>query len=345
MANGKRIRDYLEVPSNYPTGTRNAITDVKGVRVGHATIHNEKAHTGVTIIAPHEKDPYRYPTPCAVAVGNGYGKLTGSIQVEELGVTESYIGLTNTFSVAQVVQGLLENDVKSMRYTDGSMNILVGETNDSYLSDMRGFHVRPEHVFEALRNLSEDVEEGAVGAGAGTACYGYKGGIGTASRKVEVLGKTYTVGALLQTNFGGHLNIYGREIRNLPQPRLQDKGSCMIVVATDAPLCSRQLKRLARRGIVGITHTGSFMSNGSGDFCIAFSNCADNLYERSDLSLHAMTMLPDDCLSPLFDACAEAVRESVYNSLAAACDLTGFEGRSLNAIDLETLLQDSKHEK
>lgn len=341
MAEGKRIRDYMEVPANYPTGVRNSISDVRGVRVGHATIHTDSVHTGVTIIAPHDKDPYRYPTPCAVAVGNGYGKLTGSLQVEELGVTESYIGLTNTFSVPQVVQGLLENGLGSMRETEGSMNILVGETNDAYLSDIRSFSVRPEHVFEAIRNLSENVEEGAVGAGAGTACYGFKGGIGTASREVRVLGNTYTVGALLQTNFGGHLNIYGKTIHNAPQPRLQAKGSCMIVVATDAPLSSRQLKRLARRGIVGITHTGSFMSHGSGDFCIAFSNCKENLFERSDLSVHTVSLLPDDCLSPLFDACAEAVREGVYNSLAAARDVTGCDGRELKAIDLEKELREA----
>ncbi len=337
MSQRKRIRDWMEIPGYYSPGERNSITDVKGVSVGHYTLHENEIHTGVTIIMPHEKDPYIYPTPCAVAVGNGFGKLTGSLQVEELGVMESMIGLTSTFSVPQVVQGILMHQLGSMSPDDSSMNVLVGETNDAYLSDMRSFPIRPEHVEEAIRNLSSDVTEGSVGAGSGTICYGCKGGIGTASRKVQINGEAYTIGALLQTNFGGHLNLYGRQVETAPQP-WETKGSCMIVVACDAPLSGRQLKRIARRGLIGMTMTGSYMGHGSGDFCIAFSNFDGNLFERHDKSLRSFTILSDDMLNPLFAACVEAVQESIYNSMSMAESLTGVQSHTVPAFSPEGIL-------
>ena len=333
----KRIRDWMEIPGRYLPGKRNAITDVPGVLVGHRTVTGENLHTGVTLIRPHEKDPYRYPTPCALAVGNGFGKLTGSLQVEELGCMESYIGLTNTFSVSQVMQGILNLQVPTMTEADSSMNVLVGETNDSYLSDMRTFPVTPAHVEDAYHNLSEDVEEGAVGAGTGTICFGHKGGIGTASGIIPADTGNYVLGALVQTNFGGHLNLYGRLVDTPPQP-WETKGSCMIVIATNAPVNSRQLKRIARRGLIGMTNTGSYMGNGSGDFCIAFSNYTGNLFDRHDSGLRRFTLLPDDALNPFFSAAVEAVQESVYNSMSMSGAVAGVDGHQVQGLDVKTIL-------
>ncbi len=342
MAQRRRIRDWMEIPGRFSPGERNSISDVSGVRVGHHTVTEGSACTGVTVVSPHGRDPYRYPAPCAMFAGNGFGKLAGSVQVEELGVLESLIGLTNTFSVAQVMQGILEYQVKTMGDNDWSMNVLVGETNDGGLNDIRAFHIKPSHVSLAIAALSTDVEEGCVGAGAGTRCFGFKGGIGTASRVVPgtAVGEreSYTVGALVQTNFGGSLNIYGRALPLKPLKERPMPGSCMVVVATDAPVDARQLKRIAKRGIVGLTDTGSYLSHSSGDFCIAFSNYAENLFDRHDAHKKPFLRLSDEQLDPLFEATAEAVREAVYNSLtmavttekngvrAEAFDITAYEG-------------------
>ena len=337
MAERKRIRDWMDIPSRFFPGEKNSIADVTGVTVGHCTLTEGKACTGVTVISPHAGDPYRFPTPCAVYVGNGFGKLAGSVQVEELGVLESLIGLTNTFSVAQVLQGILEHQVKNLTDQDWSMNVLVGETNDGGLNDLRAFFVKPEHVARAISALSETVEEGCVGAGTGTRCFGFKGGIGTASR--VVLGKTvgeredYTVGALVQSNFGGNLNIYGHALPLKPVAERPMPGSCMVIVATDAPLDARQLKRVAKRGIVGLNNTGSYLSHSSGDFCVAFSNCEKNLFDRHDRHKRAFLCLSDEQLEPLFEATAEAVREAVYNSLTMAV-ITEKNGVTAKAFDI-----------
>ncbi|MCE5235379.1 MAG: P1 family peptidase [Clostridiaceae bacterium] len=320
MVERKRIREWMEVPSRFSPGGKNAITDVKGVAVGHCTIREGTACTGVTVIRPHAGDPYRFPSPCAVYAGNGYGKLAGAMQIEELGALESLIGLTNTFSVAQVIQGILEHQVKSMTDKDWSMNVLVGETNDAGLNDLRAFHVRPEHVARAISALGENVEEGAVGAGAGTRCFGFKGGIGTASRVIpgSAVGErgAYTVGVLVQTNFGGNLNIYGHSLPLKPVEERPMPGSCMVIVATDAPVDARQLKRVAKRGIAGLIETGSYLSHASGDFAVAFSN--RNLFDRHDEHVKKINCLDDAQLDPLFEATAESVREAVYNSLTMA---------------------------
>lgn len=334
MAERKRIREWMEVPSRFSPGEKNAITDVKGVAVGHCTIKEKTACTGVTVICPHTGDPYRFPSPCAVYAGNGFGKLAGAMQVEELGVLESLIGLTNTFSVAQVLQGILEHQVKSMTDKDWSMNVLVGETNDAGLNDLRAFHVRPEHVARAIAALGENVEEGAVGAGAGTRCFGFKGGIGTASRVVpgNTVGEreAYTVGALVQSNFGGNLNIYGHSLPLKPVRERPMPGSCMVIVATDAPADARQLKRIAKRGIAGLIETGSYLSHSSGDFAVAFSN--RNLNDRHDEHVKLWSRLDDAQLEPLFEATAEAVREAVYNSLTMA-ETTSCNGVLAKAFD------------
>jgi len=325
----------MEIKTNYNTGERNSIADVAGVRVGHFTIHDNDIHTGITLVQPHEKDAYQYPVPCAVYTGNGYGKLAGSLQIEELGILESMIGLTNTLSVPMVMQGLIEHYLeKDSSIT--SINVLVGETNDSSLSEIGKLVIRPEHVKEAIKALSAEVAEGAVGAGAGTCCYGYKGGIGTASRRVQIKPagreQTYTTGALVQTNFSGNLNIYGRQVPCGKITRAAD-GSCMIIVATDAPLDARQLKRIAKRGIAGMIETGSYMANGSGDFCIAFSNYPGNITSRNDQSLKTFTLLPDTLINPLFEAVCEAVREAIYNSLTMAESVTGRDSRQAQALE------------
>jgi len=329
----------LSVPGNYEPGPKNAITDVPNVTVGHFTIHEDEIHTGITLIQPHALNAFQNPVPCAVYAGNGFGKLTGSLQVEELGVLESMIGLTNTLSVPMVTQGLIEYYLETCKGLV-SINVVVGETNDSFLSDINRLAIRPEHVKEAIKNLSAEVTEGAVGAGAGTCCFGYKGGIGTSSRIINMQfpngEQTYTIGALVQTNFSGNLNIYGSPVPNGVCEKPKD-GSCMIVIATDAPLDARQLRRIAKRGIAGMIQCGSYLANGSGDFCIAFSNYPDNITPRDNKALKTFTVLPDERINPLFEATCEAVREAIYNSLTMARDITGKDGRSVKAINNQML--------
>ena len=356
MTERKRIRSWLTVPGNYEPGPRNAITDVGGVKVGHFTIHDGGIHTGITLIQPHDLDAYQYPAPCAVYAGNGFGKLAGSLQVEELGVLESMIGLTNTLSVPMLMQGLIEYYLETNKDIT-SINVLVGETNDSLLSEIGKLPVKSAHVREAIKDLSVEVVEGAVGAGAGTCCFGYKGGIGTASRLVRMEfpdGEqmnvvpanhiaTYTIGALVQTNFSGNLNIYGYPVPSEQCSRgtseMARDGSCMIVIATNAPVDARQLKRIAKRGIAGMAQTGSYLANGSGDFCIAFSNYRDNITARNNQMLKTVTVLPDERLNPLFEAACEAVREAIYNSLTMADSVVGSGGRHLRAIDMAEVIK------
>jgi len=276
----KRVRDYgIEMGVLQP-GAHNAITDVKGVLVGHLTLmEGEKVRTGVTAIVPHDKNIFQNKVPGAIYVGNGFGKLAGSTQVEELGNIETPIILTNTLSVAQGLEGLIDytlsfEENKEVR----SVNGIVGETNDSGLNDIQGRHVKKEHVLEAIKNAkSGKVVEGSVGAGTGTICFGFKGGIGTSSRVLPKELGGYTVGVLTQTNFGGVLQIDGVPVgEELGQYAYKKSiegsvdGSCMMVVATDAPLDARNLERLAKRAIMGLAKTGGIASNGSGDYVIAF---------------------------------------------------------------------------
>jgi len=317
----KRIRKWTKIPGNFQPGVRNAITDVEGVMVGQVTVKPAPGVcTGVTIISPAAGDVFTCPIPAAIAVGNGFGKLVGALQVEELGQVESLIGLTNTLSVAAVLQGLINHHTPKMPEGCESINIIVGETNDSKLNDIRGCHITPGHVMEAIAALSKDVEEGGVGAGAGTACFGFKGGIGTSSRivtgEVSGEGRDYTVGTLVQSNYGGNLNIYGKAIPNPKKTNLN--GSCMIVMVTDAPFSPLQLKRLAKRGLIGMTNTGSYMSHGSGDFAIAASNYEDNRGDNTQNQGRNYYFLSDSQLNPFFEATVEAVQEALYNSLTMA---------------------------
>jgi D-aminopeptidase len=322
-----RARDLGIRPGIYPPGPLNAITDVAGVRVGHVTlIQGENIRTGVTAILPHAGNLFRQKVPAAIFVGNGFGKLAGYTQVRELGTLETPIVLTNTLSVAAGIAGILEYTLRQPGNEDVvSVNAVVGETNDSRLNDIRRRAVTPEHVLEAIANAREGpVEEGAVGAGTGTVAFGYKGGIGTSSRRLPAEQGGHTAGVLVQTNYGGVLAL---PVRTPPKeaPPGGD-GSCMIVVATDAPLDARSLERLAARAILGLGATGSAMSHGSGDYVIAFST----------VPAGARPLLPGDALSPLFQAVKEATEEAIWNSLTMARTMHGYQGREVKALQLET---------
>jgi D-aminopeptidase len=332
------------------------ITDVAGVEVGQTTIiRGDNIRTGVTAILPHPGNLYRDKVPGAIFVGNGYGKLTGSTQVEELGEIEGPILLTNTTSVPQVADALTAYMLALPGNEDVlSFNPVVGETNDGFLNDIRGRHVTQDDVFAAIKGAKGGpVEEGAVGAGTGTIAFGWKGGIGTASRHLPASLGGYTVGVLVQTNFGGVLSIAGAPVgQELGQyylrKELQDAsgggakadGSCMVVVATDAPLDSRNLKRLAARAVLGLARTGGAASNGSGDYAIAFSNAPQNrIHKKEDTALtRQVEVVSNDAMSPLFLAAIEATEEAIYNSMLKATTMTG-NGHTIQALPLDKTLE------
>ena len=320
-----RARDLGIAPGIQQPGPLNAITDVDGVRVGHTTIvEDNSVRTGVTAIVPHGGNIFQDKVAGAVFVGNAFGKLAGSTQVNELGTIETPIVLTNTLSVGVAMDAVVRYTLaQSGNSNVQSVNALVGETNDGGLNDIRGLHVKTEHVLEAIRNAKTGpVQEGSVGAGTGTVNYGWKGGIGTSSR----ITGGYTVGVLAQTNFGGHLTIAGVPVFQTLQPpsRRGDNadGSCMLVVATDAPIDARDLHRLAARAVFGLARTGSAYSNGSGDFAIAFTTAAALRSRFNDTAARARQLLPPDAMSPLFEAALEATEEAVYNSLFQATTVT-----------------------
>jgi len=334
-----------------PTGPLDAITDVAGVEVGQTTIvRGDDLRTGVTAILPHPGNLYREKVPGAVFVGNGFGKLAGSTQVDEMGDIETPILLTSTTSVPRVADALTSYMLALPGNEDVlSINPLVGETNDGYLSDIRGRQIRPEDVFAAMKNAKGGpVEEGAVGAGTGTVVFGFKGGIGTSSRRLPPKLGGYTVGVLVQTNFGGVLTISGAPVgRELGQYYLREElqqaggakergdGSVMIVVATDAPMDARNLKRLAARAWLGVARTGSSASNGSGDYAIAFSTAPQVRIRTKDKGLtRHIEVLTNDAVSPLFLAVIEATEEAVYNSMFRAKTMTA-HGHTVEALPIE----------
>jgi D-aminopeptidase len=318
-----RARDLGLAPGVFPPGRLNAITDVAGVRVGHFTmVRGDTVRTGVTAILPHGGNLFQEKVAGAVFVGNAFGKLAGSTQVEELGQIETPILLTNTLAVgagieAAVAYTLAQPGNEQVR----SVNALVGETNDGGLNDIRGMHLRREHFLEAIRSAREGpVEEGSVGAGTGTIAFGWKGGIGTSSRAIPERSGGYTVGVLVQTNFGGVLTMGGAPVgKELGKYSFAPgDGSCMIVVATDAPVDARDLKRLAARAVFGLARTGASYANGSGDFAIAFSTSPELRVKAFSRSAAARRILPPEAVSPLFQAALEATEEAVYNSLLQA---------------------------
>jgi len=348
-AQNKRLRDYgISLGVLHP-GTLNTITDVAGVRVGQVTlIEGDSVRTGVTAVLPHPGNIFQEKVPAAMYIGNGFGKLTGYSQVEELGNIETPIVLTNTLSVPTAADALIDytfsfEENRKVR----SVNPVVGETNDGKLNDIRGRHIAKKQVLEAIRKAAAGpVEEGNVGAGTGTVCFGFKGGIGTASRELAAKMGGYAVGVLVQTNFGGVLQIDGVPVgKELGKYYLHDQlnnsadGSCMIVVATDAPLNARNLKRLAKRAILGLAKTGGIASNGSGDYVIAFSTAKDlRIPYQTDVPLYEAKTLRNDRMSPLFMATIEATEEAILNSLFVAKSMRGKDGVSIEALPVQKVL-------
>jgi D-aminopeptidase len=335
----KRPRDYGIKLGVLPTGPFNAITDVPGVRVGQVTLkEGQSIRTGVTAILPHDGNQFQQKSPAAIYIGNGFGKLTGYSQVEELGTLETPIVLTNTLSVPTAADALIDYTLAQKGNEQvRSVNSVVGETNDGFLNDIRGRHVTKQHVLDAIRQAKTGpVEEGNVGAGTGTVCFGFKGGIGTASRKLPASLGGYTVGALVQTNFGGVLQIAGVPV-GVALGRYDFKknldGSCMMIILTDAPLDARNLKRLGKRAFMGLAQTGGIASNGSGDYVIAVSTAYQISHEAAT-SFDELKVLRNDNVSPLFLAAIEATEEAIINSLFAAQTLTGDQGHQVEQLPI-----------
>jgi D-aminopeptidase len=345
-----RARDLGVAPGVFPAGPLNTITDVPDVRVGHVTLHEgDRVRTGVTAILPHGGNLFQDKVAGAVFVANAFGKLAGSTQVNELGTIETPIVLTNTLSVGTAMEAVVRYTLAQPGNENvRSVNALVGETNDGALNDIRGLHVTGAHVRSAIESARTGaVDEGAVGAGTGTICFGWKGGIGTASRVLPASDGGYILGVIVQTNFGGNLTIDGVPMWKtlghaafvppasaMPAGPASADGSCMIVIATNAPLTSRDLQRLAARGAFGLARTGSSYSHGSGDFAIAFSTSNEVRVRAGEATPRAHTLLPSEAVSPLFQAALEATEEAVYNSLFRAETTTG-NGRTIEAIPLD----------
>ena len=346
----KTLRQWGFPTGIFETGTYNAITDVPGVTVGHVTcIEGDSIRTGVTAIVPHQGDIFRNKVPAAIYVGNGFGKLAGVTQVRELGNIETPVILTNTLSVAAGIEGavrytLMQPGNENVR----SVNAVVGETNDGRLNKIRQMYVTPQMVIDAINNAhGGPVEQGNVGAGTGTICFGFKGGIGTSSRVLpESLGG-YTIGVLVQTNYGGILEIDGVQVGQ----RLQKHdfinhvrkaenvdGSCMMVVITDAPLDSRNLERVAKRAMMGMAKTGGIASNGSGDYIIALSVAPSNLINDTARTITS-TVLANSEMSSIFAATIEATAEALWNSLFMAESMTGWGGNHVDALPVERVLE------
>lgn len=351
-----RLRDLGVATGILPPGPLNAITDVRGVRVGHRTlIRGDSIRTGVTAILPHDGNLFQQKVPAAVHVGNGFGKAAGFLQVRELGNIETPIVLTSTLAVGTAMEAVVAWTLERPgNESVTSVNAVIGETNDGYLNDGRSFPVKASDVRAAIDAAAAGaVEEGSVGAGTGTSALGWKGGIGTASRRLPASLGGWTVGALVQSNFGGVLTIDGRRVGEIlgrysyreelapggaaaPPAPADDAGSCMIVLATDAPLDARNLERLAVRAVMGLARTGSFMGNGSGDFVIAFSTVNLEPHQPPERT-RSVALAGNDAVSPLFLATVEAVEEAVINSLLKATTVRGHQGRSVEAIPIDRL--------
>ncbi|HET9744613.1 MAG TPA: P1 family peptidase [Chitinophagaceae bacterium] len=328
-------------------GKLNAITDVHGVKVGHRTIiKGDSVRTGVTAILPHDGNLFQQKVPAAVFVGNGFGKLTGTTQIKELGNIESPIILTNTLSVPTAMNAIVSYTLSQKENQNvQSVNAVVGETNDGYLNDIRGRHVTEADVINAINSASSGkIIEGNVGAGTGTICFGFKGGIGTASRVLPKKLGGYTIGILVQTNFGGVLTVdgvpVGEELKKYylsEQLNERADGSCMIIVATDAPIDARNLERLAKRAFMGLARTGGVASNGSGDYVIAFSTDSSLRIPFNAPYILDQKILSNDAVSPLFMAAIEATEEAIINSLLAAETMKGKNGRVVESLSHEKL--------
>ena len=364
MTNGQenerpRAREAGVIVGVLPTGPLNAITDVAGVAIGHSTIiKGDNIRTGVTAILPHSGNMFREKVPGAVFIGNAFGKLAGSTQVNELGEIETPIMLTSTLNVPRVADATIDYMLALPGNEDvQSINPLVGETNDGFLNDIRGRYVGRDEVFAAIKNArSGPVEEGAVGAGTGTVAFGWKGGIGTSSRRLPRNLGGYTVGVLVQSNFGGILTINGAPVgRELGEYYLKEQlgaansstpasdradGSIIIVIATDAPIDHRNLRRLAARSMMGLARTGSAGSNGSGDYAIAFSTAPELRIRNlpNERTKPSAALLSNEAMSPLFLAVIEATEEAIYNSLFRATATTG-RGHTVEALPIDQTIE------
>ena len=370
-----RVRDLGITPGILSPGPLNAITDVKGVMVGHLTrIEGDGIRTGVTAILPHDGNLFRDRVPAAVYVGNGFGKALGFTQVQELGELETPLALTNTLSIFDVAKGVADYVLNQPGNENvRSVNPVVGETNDGYLNDIRARVLTTDDVYSAIEAASSGpVAEGNVGAGTGTRALGYKAGIGTSSRRLPESRGGYTVGVLVQSNFGGILTVNGapvgeelgnhymsgdvpyelslnsdsksrqstRSVQSTDGYDYDVDGSIMIVVATDAPLTSRNLERLAKRAIMGVARTGGFASNGSGDYVIAFSTHDDvRRAIDSDEDTIDRTELTNSAMSPLFLATVEATEEAILNSLFMAEPMTGHDGNEMDALPTDEVME------
>ncbi|CAF1121829.1 unnamed protein product [Adineta steineri] len=344
LQSSKRARDYGLRFGVLPTGPLNMITDVPGVRVGQVTLNEEyHIHTGVTAILPHDGNQFQEKSPAAIYIGNGFGKLVGYTQIEELGTLETPIILTNTLSVPTAADALIDHTLTQPGNEKvRSVNPLVGETNDGFLNDICGRHISKEHVLNAIHQATTGyVEEGNVGAGTGTVCFGFKGGIGTSSRKLPPSLGEFTLGVLVQTNFEGVLRVAGLPVGiELGSYSFKENldGSCMIIVIIDAPLDARNLKRLAKRAFMGLAQTGGIGSNGSGDYATAVSTAYRISHESSSL-FDEVKLLRNDNVSPLFMAAMEATEEAIINSLFAGQTLTGYERHEVHQLPVDKVVE------
>lgn len=327
----------VELRNKFPKGKRNLITDIPGVRVGQVTLEDQKKgiHTGVTAILPHGGNLFKEKVMAGAAIINGFGKSTGLVQVEEMGTIEAPILMTNTLSIGTVLNAVTKymlQDNEDIGVSTNTVNCVVTECNDGLLNDIRGFHIKEEHVFAALARADEDFEEGAVGSGTGMRCLGVKGGIGSASRILSFDDNDYTIGCLLMSNFGasGNLRIDGKPIAAKGEPSM-DKGSVIIVLGTDLPLSDRQLKRMAKRAVIGLGRVGSYLGNGSGDIAIAFSN-SNIVPHYSRQKIMRIGMLHDNALDKVFEATAEVVEEAVISSLYHGKTVEGIRGKVVHGL-------------
>lgn len=339
----KRIREYGINVGRLKPGPLNKISDVKGITVGHSTLKEGSIQTGVTAILPHQGNLFKEKILGASYVINGFGKTIGTIQLEELGTIETPILLTNTLSVGIASDSLIKYMLKQneeIGNSTGTVNPIVGECNDMYLNDIRQMVIREQHVLEALHNTEVDFAEGAIGAGAGMKCFDLKGGIGTSSRVFTINDESYTVGVLVLSNFGALEQFWlngepiGPQIKEqIQQKTTKEQGSIMIIVATDLPVNERQLKRLSKRAGAGLSRTGSFFGNGSGDIVISFSTAQKipHIFEKAE-RLHTLQMIHDDQIDIAFEAVTDATEEAIYNSMVTARTTIGRESRKLYSL-------------
>lgn len=338
----KKIRDYGVNIGSIPTGKNNSITDVKGVRVGHKTLDDGKVKTGVTVIIPHEENIFKEKLVAASHVINGFGKSIGLVQIDELGTIETPIVLTNTLSVGTAHEAIVRYMIKNnedIGTTTGTVNPIIGECNDGKINDIRGLHVKQEHIYQAIENANIEFDQGNIGAGTGMTCYSLKGGIGSSSRMIKLGNTNYSLGVLVLSNFGAleDFVLNGDHIGKTIADKIEnfvsseDKGSIMTILATDIPLSSRQLKRIIKRVYPGIARTGSYTSNGSGEVVIGFSTANRIMhYEKEDIV--SLDIINEEKINDIFKAVVEATEEAILNSLICSDSSIDIENKKVYSL-------------